>query len=221
MPPGFWAGICQVARAPAQIIGRRRARIDGDGGAGDRVPTSSGRRAGPTPQRRIVVGQRRVGQHHLDAGGQLVGVARLEQEPGAGAVDQLGEPAGAGDDERSATGQGLQGDDPERLVERGDGDATRPVDGVPQALVGEEAGKVHEVADPFDLDLRLQLRQVAAASADDALDTGHTGTQQAHRPGQHLEPLLVLDPTPREDERCPLAPHRHPSTTTSGRCRWG
>ena len=102
-------------------------------------------------------------------------------------------------------GQRLQGDDAERLVERGDGHAPCPVDHVAQAVVGEEAGQVDEVADALEVDLRLQLGQVAAAPADDALDARHPRAQQAHRPGQHLEPLLVLHPAPREHERRPAA----------------
>ena len=89
-----------------------------------------------------LVGERRVGEHHLDAGRQLGGVARLEQQAGAGAVDQLGQPAGAGDDERRAAGERLEGDDAERLVQRRDDDAAGAVDGVAQPVVGQEAGEV-------------------------------------------------------------------------------
>ena len=118
---------------------------------------------------------------------------------------ELGQPAGAGDDERRPAGERLEGDDPERLVERRDDDASGAVDGVAQLVVGEEAGEVDEVADALEVDLRLQLREVAAAPADDALDPRHPGPQQAHRPGEHLEALLVLDPAPREHERRPPA----------------
>ena len=74
--------------------------------------------------------------------GQLVGVARLEQQAGAGAVDELGQPAGAGDDQRGTAGQRLEGDDAERLVERRDDDAPGAVDRVAQLVVGEEARQV-------------------------------------------------------------------------------
>ncbi len=76
-------------------------------------------------------------------------------------------------DQRSTAGQGLQGDDPERLVQRRDDDAAGAVDEVAQLDVGDEADEADDVADPFDVDLRLQFGQVAAASGDDALDVGH------------------------------------------------
>ena len=139
--------------------------------------------------------------------GQLGGVARLEQQPGAGAVDQLGQAPGAGDDERRAAGEGLEGDDAERLVQRRDDDDTGAVDEVAEPVVGQEAGQVDEVADALEVDLRLQLRQVAAAAADDALDAGDTRPQQAHRRGEDLEALLVLHPAPREHERGAAARH--------------
>ena len=103
--------------------------------------------------------------------------------------------------ERRAAGQGLQGDDAERLVQRGDHDAAGAVDRVAELHVGEEADEPDDVADALDVDLRLELGEVAAAAGDDALDVGHAGAQRAHRPGEDLEPLLVLDAAPREHER--------------------
>ena len=58
-----------------------------------------------------------------------------------------------------------------------------------------------EVGDALEVDLRLQLGEVAAAPADDALDPGHARAQQPHRRRQDLEALLVLHPPPREHER--------------------
>ena len=104
-----------------------------------------------------------------------------------------------------------------------DGMTTHPArwTSVAQLVVGQEAGEVDEVADALEVDLRLQLGQVAAAAADDALDAGHARAQQPHRPGEHLEALLVLHAAPREHERLAAAGRPRPSTTTSGRCRWG
>ena len=70
---------------------------------------------------------------------------------------------------------------------------------------GRKPGQVDEVADALEVDLRLQLGEVAAAAADDALDARHPRPQQPHRPGEDLEALLVLDPAPREHERRPAA----------------
>jgi hypothetical protein len=52
-----------------------------------------------------------IAEDRLDARRQLDRVAGLDQQPGAGAVDELGEPTGAGDDERRAAGERLQGDE--------------------------------------------------------------------------------------------------------------
>ena len=158
-----------------------------------------------------LVGEVRVAEHGLDARRQLGVVARLEEQSGAGVVDQLGETAGPGDHERCAAGERLEGDDPERLVQRRDDDAAGAVDRVAQPVVGEEAGEVDEIADALEVDLRLQLGEVAAAAADDALDARHPCPQQPHRPGEDLEALLVLDPAPREHER------RAPSRRLAGR----
>ena len=149
------------------------AGVDQRRGAGDRRPGVAG-----AEQRRAagahVVGESGVAEDPLDAVGELVGVARLEQQAGASAGDQLGEPAGARRDQRRAAGQGLQGDDPERLVERGDDDAAGAVDEVAQLDVGDEADESDDVADSLDVDLGLQLGQVAAPPGDDALDVGHS-----------------------------------------------
>ena len=164
-----WRRVPAPDRRAAQGV-RRVAGVDAGGGAGDRLPrVAVGEQrgaAGGACRRRASV----VGEHRLDARRQLGGVARLEQQAGAGAVDQLGQPAGAGDDERRAAGERLEGDDAERLVQRRDDDAAGAVDGVAQPVVGQEAGEVDEVADALEVDLRLQLGEVAAAPADDALD---------------------------------------------------
>ena len=74
-----------------------------------------------------------------------------------------------------------------------------------QLVVGHEAGEVDDVADAFHVDLRLQLGEVAAASGDHAAEAGQPVAQVADGPGEHLEALLVLDPTPRDDERLSVA----------------
>ena len=81
----------------------------------------------------------RVGKDLGDPIGQLVVVARLEQQPGVGAVDDLGQAAGAGDDGGCAGGHALEGDDAERFVQRRDDHAAGPVEQVTQLVVGDEA----------------------------------------------------------------------------------
>ena len=68
---------------------------------------------------------------------------------------------------------------------------------------GTKPIEADDVADPLDVDLGLQLGQVAAPPGDDALDVGHSRPQRAHRPGEDLEALLVLHPPPREHQRRP------------------
>ena len=58
------------------------------------------------------------------------------------------------------------------------------VDEVAQLVVGQEAGEVDEVADALEVDLRLQLGQVAAAAADDALDARARGSAAGASPGR-------------------------------------
>ena len=73
-----------------------------------------------------------------------------------------------------------------------------------QLVVGHEPGEVDDVADALDVDLRLQLGEVAAAPGDHAADVRAPVAQVADRPGQDLEALLVLDPAPGDDERLAL-----------------
>ena len=110
--------------------------------------------------------------------GQLGVVAGLEQQAGAGAVDDLGQSAGAGDDERRAAGQPSRATMPNGSYS--DGMTTHPArwTSVAQLVVGQEAGQVDDVADALQVDLRLQLGQVAAAAGDDAADPGHAVAQQ-------------------------------------------
>ena len=145
-----------------------------------------------------------VGEHLVDAVGQIVVVAGLEQQAGVGALDDLGQAAGAGDDGRRAGGHALEGDDAERLVERGDDHAAGPVQDGAQVVVGDEAGQVDDVGDALDVDLGLQLGQVAAPAGDDAAHVGHPAAQLGDGPDQHLEALLVLHPAPRHHQRLAL-----------------
>ena len=61
-------------------------------------------------------------------------------------------------------------------------------------------GQITSKAETLDVDLGLQLGQVAAAAGDDALNVGDAVAQQADRPGQCLEALLVLDAPPGDDQ---------------------
>ena len=144
-----------------------------------------------------------VGEHALDAVGERTGVSRFEEQRRAGAANELGETPGVGDDQWRTTGQRFQRNDAERLVERGDHDHAGAVDDRPQFVVGQIAGYLDQIADPGDVDLRLELGQVGTAPDDHALQPGHAGPQRRHRPGEHVEPLLVLHASPGEHELGP------------------
>jgi len=73
-------------------------------------------------------------EHGLDARGELGGVAGLEQQPRIRVLDDLGEPAGGGDHGGGARRHALEGDDPERLVERGDDDAAGSSEQIAQVV---------------------------------------------------------------------------------------
>ena len=132
------------------------------------------------------------------------GVARLEQQSGARALDQLGQTAGTGHDEGRPTRERLERHDAERLVQRRNGDTARPVHEVAKVVVAQEAGQVNEIADALDVDLGLELGEVAPAPADDALDARDARSQPRHCRRQQLEALLVLDAPPGDHQRLTL-----------------
>ena len=85
---------------------------------------------------------------------------------------------------------------------------------VKQALevgVADEAGQVDDVGQSFDVDLGLQFGEVCSASGNHAADIGDAMAQMADRPREDLEALLVLDSSPRNDQRL--------SPTLRRRCR--
>ena len=85
-----------------------------------------------------------------------------------------------------------------------DGITTQPARWiVSRSFTSGGSRRAHDVAHTLDVDLRLEFGQVAAPAGDDALDVGHARAHRAHRPGEDLEPLLVLDAAPREHERPP------------------
>ena len=132
--------------------------------------------------RHELVGEVLVGQDPLDAVGQLLGVAGLEQQRGTRAADELGQSTGVGDDQRGAAGECLERDDAERLVERRNDDASSPVCRGAELVVGDEAGQFDEVADAGDVDLRLEfggsgdsLHAIAASSSGSISGAHHAG----------------------------------------------
>ena len=142
-----------------------------------------------------------LGEHLLDPIGELLGVARLEHQRRSGAADELGQPTGVGHDEGGVGGERLERDEPERFVQRRDDDAVGPMDRRPQLVVGQEAGKLHDVAHALEVDLRLELGKVRPASGDHTHDPRDTGAQRGHRTREHLEALLVLHTSPGEHDR--------------------
>ena len=137
-------------------------------------------------------------QHLFDSVGEFVMIARFEQQSGPRACDDLSESAGACDNGWRASGHGLEGNDAKRFVQRWDDGATGSMQNVAQVVVGDEAGKLHDVAETLDVDLRLQLGKIRTASGDDALNAGHASAQRANSASKHLEALLVLNPAPSD-----------------------
>ena len=146
------------------------------------------------------IGHIGVVQHLGDAVGQGHVVAGLEQHPGAGALDDLGQTTRASDDGRRAGRHALERDDPERFVQRRDHDAAGALQQALQLVVRHETGELNEVADALHVDLGLELGEVAAAAGDHATDAREAVPQVTDRSGQHLEALLVLDASPGDDQ---------------------
>ncbi len=142
-----------------------------------------------------------VGQHVDDPRREVLGPSRFEGERGAVSSNQLSESPGLRGHQGRPTGEGLEGDDAERFVERRDHDAVGAMEGGAQGVVADEPGQVDDVAHPGHVDLGLEFGEVGAASSDHAAHPGHLCPHDRHGVGEHLEPLLVLHPPPGEHER--------------------
>src|SRR5215211_4547078 len=85
----------------------------GDGGPGEAL----GAFAGVGTE---AVTEGRIGEDAGEVVGEEAGVADGGEEAGRAVLDGEGETAGAGGDDRASAGHGLDGDEAERFVARGD-----------------------------------------------------------------------------------------------------
>ena len=123
--------------------------------------------------------------------------------------EHLGHASAGRGHERRAGRQRLQGHDAERLVERRDHHARGPVEEVAQRPDrARSPAKSTMSSTPTNCGEALQLAEVRATAGDHEADAGHAAAQRRHRLDEVLEPLLVLQPAPRDDERTVGTPRR-------------